>query len=74
MNMRLQMMQDLKRARYAEATQQAYLRVMDLMVKHHWCFPSTMDREEIRAWVEQEALAKARSPSPGTGERAQAPF
>lgn len=52
MTMRPQIMHDLKRTRYAEGTQREYLRVMDLMVKHHWCCPSTMDREQVRAWVD----------------------
>ena len=52
MNMRLRIMQDLKRSRYAEGTQQEYLRLIDRMMKHHWCCPSTMDREQVRAWAD----------------------
>lgn len=53
MKLRERMMQDLELAGHAESTRQAYLSAIGDVAKFHWACPADVEREGIRAWVEQ---------------------
>lgn len=52
MSVRNRMMQDLEQAGYADSTRSTYFNAIGDVAKFFWRCPSTLNREEVREWVD----------------------
>lgn len=55
MDLQVRMMKDLKLAGHAEGTRERYLGCVGDLAKHFWADPATLDREQLRSYVEHLA-------------------
>jgi len=74
MSVRNRMTQDLDAAGYADSTRSTYFNAIGDVAKHFWCCPSTLNREEVREYVDYLRTRTGVGPSRLIGHMAALKF